>query len=413
MIDPAQIQKKAQYRYTTFLHSVVTGDPFFPLEFSIGSRPKDYPTLQKAVTQLIENSKQTIGYGYHLELESRRTQKYGVQSLPQRVSIDSEGDYIKLIKKDVEVDQFKADIRLIRSIIPELEVWIAAHPKKVVENGDRWPDLLNVCAYFRDKHYKHPDRYIRELPITVHTKFIEQNKAILRSLLETIIPDEKLVSVENERDYIFEKRFLLKYREPLIRIRFLYPSPLQFPPLISPDQGGNHSELPPLSHETAGVGLQDISIALSDFNRLNLPPQRCIITENLMTFLTLPTMENAIALFGSGYAVQNLKDAQWLAQCDLFYWGDLDGDGFKILSQMRSHFPHTRSIMMDRETFNTFHSFAVSVPPSAVENLAHLTEAEQLLYGDLVKKGLRLEQERISQLYANQTFQKISRGPHP
>ncbi|MEM9212973.1 MAG: Wadjet anti-phage system protein JetD domain-containing protein [Cyanobacteria bacterium P01_F01_bin.150] len=381
MIDPAQIQKKAQYRYTNFLCSVVTGDSFFPLEFPIGARPKDYPTLQKAVNQLIKNSKQTIGYGYDLHLESRRTQKYGVQSLPQRVSIDNEADYIKLIKKETEVKQFKADIHQIRLIIPELESWLLAHPKKVVENGDRWPNLLKVCQYFRDHHYKNPNRYIRELSIAVDTKFIEQNKAILRSLLEAILPDEKLITIENERDYIFEKRFLLKYREPLIRLRFLYPSPLQ---------------------------LQDISLPLSDFNCLNLPPQRCIVTENLMTFLTLPQIENAIALFGSGYAVQNLKYAQWLADCELLYWGDLDGDGFKILSQMRSHFPRTVSIMMDRQTFDAFQEFAVSVSPAPPENLPHLTEEERSLYVDLVDQGLRLEQERINQTYVNQAFQRIA-----
>lgn len=381
MIDPPQIHKKALYRYTTFLRSVVTGEPFFPLEFPIGSRPKDYPTLQKAVNQLIENSKQRLGYGYHLELESRRTQKYGVQSLPQRVSIDSEEDYIKIIKKETIVEQFKADIQLIRTGMPELEAWLSEHPRKVVENSDRWPDLLNVCHYFLDQHYENSNRYIRELPIPVHTKFIEQNKSILRSLLESVLPDERLVSVENERDYIFEKRFSLKYREPLIRLRFLYPSPLN---------------------------LQDISIPLSDFNRLNLPPQRCIITENLMTFLTLPSMENAIALFGSGYAVQNLKKADWLSDCDLIYWGDLDGDGFKILSQMRSHFPNARSIMMDRQTFDVFQEFAVAVSSSSPETLPHLTEEERSLYVHLVEEGLRLEQERISQAFANDAFQRIA-----
>ena len=89
----------------------------------------------------------------------------------------------------------------------------------MIEYGNRWYDLLKVCRYFQQN--PKPNLYIRELPIPVHTKFIEQNQGILRSLLEAVLPVNQLVPVEGEREFLFEKWFALKYREPLIRWRFL------------------------------------------------------------------------------------------------------------------------------------------------------------------------------------------------
>lgn len=87
---------------------------------------------------------------------------------------------------------------------------------------------------------------------------------------------ELLVSVEGEKDYTFEKRFSLKYREPLIRSRFLDP------------------EL----KVKYGFPAADLSLPMSEFRQLSLEVHRCFITENLMTFLTLPPLDNSFALFG-------------------------------------------------------------------------------------------------------------------
>lgn len=118
-----------------------------------------------------------------------------------------------------------------------------------------------------------------------------------------------------------------------------------------------------------------------------------------MSFLNLPALENSFALFGSGYAIQTLKSVKWLAYCPIFYWGDLDTDGFKILSQLRSYLPQTISIMMNVKTFETFKEFAVTVTESTAENLLYLTPEEQALYLYLSLHNKRLEQERISQDY--------------
>jgi hypothetical protein len=384
VINPTQIHQKSEQRYSSFLASIIAEENLFPIEFAIGSLPKEYLDLSLAVNLLINKSKQQTAYGYTLELETRKMHKHGSQSLPKRISIGTEKDYLKLIKKEKEVLQFRADIELIRNKIPALEQWICQNPLKVVEYSDRWNELLKVCQYFQ--HTPKPNLYIRELPIQVHTKFIEQNQRIIRSLLEAILPSEHLGSVDGEKENIFEKRFLLKYREPLIRLRLLDRT----------------------LKVKYGFPANDFSLPISEFNQLTLEGHHCLITENLMNFLTLPNLENSFAIFGSGYAVQGLKSTEWLSSCPIFYWGDLDTDGFKILSQLRSYFPHVISIMMDLKTFKTFQEFSVPVPAASLENLQHLTSEEANLYTHLVTHQTRLEQERINQDYANQILDNNS-----
>lgn len=243
--------------------------------------------------------------------------------------------------------------------------------------------MLKVCKYFQNT--PKPNLYIRELPIQVHTKFIEQNKGIISSLLEAILPIDQIVSVENENEHKFEKKFSLKYKEHRIRIRLL----------------------DPILKEKYKFPSSDISIPLSEFRHLNLEDHPCFITENLMNFLTLPYLPNSFAIFGGGYAVQNLKSVIWLSNCPIFYWGDLDDHGFRILSQLRSYFPQTTSIMMDTKTFEAFQEFAVSVLANSSDDLPHLTPEEQNLYNYLVINRKRLEQERITQIYSNELLQRL------
>ena len=84
-----------------------------------------------------------------------------------------------------------------------------------------------------------------------------------------------------------------------------------------------------------------------------------------------------------------------------------------MLSQMRSHFPQTQSVMMNPQTYERFQNFAVKVEVKNAEAIAHLTPEEQALYTHLAQQQQRLEQERISQSYANQFLQHLplSVGP--
>jgi hypothetical protein len=108
---------------------------------------------------------------------------------------------------------------------------------------------------------------------------------------------------------------------------------------------------------------------------------------------------NAIVIFGGGYAASALESLPWLADCEVFYWGDIDTHGFSILSRVRRRFPRVRSLLMDRETLLAHQSQWVTEPSPAVADQDYLLAAEADLYHDLVSGALgpsvRLEQERV------------------
>lgn len=376
MINPSQIEQKAQRKYPEFLQAVLKEQNFFPLELPVGKIPSDYIQLRDEINQLLNKSKSDIGYGYTVELITKNTRKYGNQTLPNRITIDTEADYLKLINKQSEFIKFKVNVKLIRSAIPQLEQWLCSNTQQVIKYADKWEDLLKVCDYFQNNPF--PNLYIRELPIEVHTKFIEQNKSIITSLLEAVLLPEYIQSSNKNNKRIFEQKFSLRYDEPLVRLRILdkqVPEKYNFP-------------------------VSDLTTPLSEFKTINLKKYSCFITENKMNFLTLPYLKNSFAIWGGGYKSLVLKSVNWLSDCPIFYWGDLDADGFKILAQLRGYFPQTVSVMMNRDTFDTFKNFAVNVPQSKLEKLPNLTSEEYNLYSYISNYGKRLEQEHISQNYA-------------
>ncbi|TAF27234.1 MAG: hypothetical protein EAZ69_28190 [Oscillatoriales cyanobacterium] len=347
MITPDEIRKKADRLYTPFLQSLLLEEPFFPLDLPCGKIPyDDYQELKEAVQQILKGSKEHAGCGYQVELIQRNNRKYGMQSLPSRIVFETETDYLKFIKKEQEVADFQYAVARIRKELPELKIWLNQNPQKVIKNLGKWENLLRVCLYFQNN--PKPHLYLRELPINVHTKFIEKNQGILNELLSAILPDDAINKEEND----FEKRFGLRYAEPSVTIRALDKN-LQV---------------------KYGISTSEMSILISDFKSRSLQGYRFIITENLMNFRTLPDLSNSFALWGKGFNVAILKDVEWLRHCQIIYWGDLDAQGFQILSQLRSYFYETISVMMDRETFDTFQEFAVPGTVCKVANLSYLQE---------------------------------------
>jgi hypothetical protein len=91
--------------------------------------------------------------------------------------------------------------------------------------------------------------------------------------------------------------------------------------------------------------------------------------------------------------------ARWLHDRRLFYWGDIDTHGFAILDQLRNHFPHARSFLMDRDTLMAHKSLWWREPRQEIRDLPRLDPEEQALYDDLrynrLRDQLRFEQERV------------------
>tara|TARA_R110002072_G_C7973700_1_gene535091 strand:+ start:5938 stop:7089 length:1152 start_codon:yes stop_codon:yes gene_type:complete len=381
MISSAQIKKKATSIYASFLSSLITKESLFPLEIRGNKSPgKTLETYRKEMDDLLSSSKSNKKYAYTIDCVKTKTRFIGSQSLPKRIYFANEQDYVGYLNKSSEVKKFKEAQSTTSARFPQLKEWLINNPLKVITNLEQWEDILKVVSYFHSSPV--PNLYIRELPIKVHTKFIEKNKSLLRELLDVVILD----SLNKDETKHFESRFNLRYSEPLVRFRLLDTKIAQ----------NFFSEL------------EDITIRINDFSKLDLPNKRVIIVENLLNLLTLPSMANTMAIFGQGFKVLSLKNIEWLNGCEIYYWGDLDAQGFEILSGFRSHYKQTKSLMMDKTTFDKFYENDLETK-SKIETLLHLNEEERDMHQLLFKNKWRLEQEKIPMDYTLSQLKKITK----
>ena len=146
--------------------------------------------------------------------------------------------------------------------------------------------------------------------------------------------------------------------------------------------------------------MDDISLPLEQFQRLDPPVILVFITENKINGLSFPRIPGSMVIFGLGYGITGLKSIDWLQRCEIHYWGDIDTHGFAMLSQLRGYYQQTRSLLMDRNTLESFpKAWVEEEGKRIVTELENLTAGEQtcyrLLCEDRLGKHIRLEQERI------------------
>jgi hypothetical protein len=126
--------------------------------------------------------------------------------------------------------------------------------------------------------------------------------------------------------------------------------------------------------------------------------------ENEITYLSVPVPAEGVVIFGEGFRVSRAGSLTWLRDVAVRYWGDLDTHGFAILHQLRAWLPQTESLLMDSETLLSHRDRWVPEPSPTSAALDRLTEAEHVVYDDLVTdrhaERVRLEQERIDWAWA-------------
>ena len=384
MITPAEIRTKAlkYWNNQRFLRAQLNGETLFPLiipfpKLNSAELLQNFAFARKWIDALREGSKERKGFGYTVELSKVQHRQLGEQELPRRIVIESADNFLRLIEKKSEFQRFSQLVDLILSRQAQLRGWLERYPARVLEYRENWSRFLQVCDFFQAK--PRPNRYLRELDIPgVDSKFVEQHQRVLADLLNEVLGPEAIVpDVVGLSRHGFERRFGLKYEEPLIRFRIL------------------DEEL------MDGLGLDDLSVPLSAFGRLSLRCDKVFITENKLNGLTFPKVKSAIVIFGLGYGIQSLQYIEWITKRRTYYWGDIDTHGFGILSQVRAYFPQTESFLMDRRTLLDNRHLWVPEPKDkrCLAELPNLRGEEIRLYQDLrdnvLGENVRLEQERV------------------
>ncbi|MBD2756999.1 Wadjet anti-phage system protein JetD domain-containing protein [Spirosoma validum] len=391
MISPDEVRRKAERWWLDVLRAWLDGtvDGFFPKDVpKIGldkaaDRLARFATIRQEQEVLHQQSKAVRGFGYSLEWTTQGSRMVGQNAYITRIYLDSLADFLALINQQSAFKRFTILASLTLQQVPELETWLRQYPLRLLDNADDWPHWLTICRFFRDTY--EPDRYyVRQLPLPVHTKFLEERNSLLLNLLSGIRP--ALLRPEYKD---WRKQLGLRVPEPMIRTRALDDA-------LRLD--GKHDDFGlPLS-----TFAQHIQTARPG------GASRIVICENLLNFLTFPQMPNAVAIWsGGGFTIECLADVAWLREKQILYWGDLDAHGFQILNQCRKHFPQTQAILMDQATFDAHDHLTSAGEETKASELPYLTNDERELFNLLKRNNWRIEQERLDEGWVTNTLIRL------
>jgi hypothetical protein len=324
-----------------------------------------------------------------IEMKTVRHPVLGENRIPDSVWLEDLASAVNLLGKQRELQKFTELIEITRSLQPVLLDWVKKHPVKALLLADVWQNLLQVIAWINNN--PRPGIYIREVDIPgMDSKFIESHRSILISLLDLVLP-QQVINEQARGVAQFALRYGFRQKPLRVRLRILDPAIR-----ILPGED------------------QDITLTQRDFLKLGQHPEiqnsisKVFITENEINFLSFPVHQNSLVLFGAGYGFAALSAISWLDNCRIYYWGDIDTNGFAILDQLRGKLPEAQSLLMDEQTLLTHrHAWGVEDKPR-YSDLQRLTVAENRLYKALCDnefgKNLRLEQEKISFNYLCQVL---------
>ena len=398
MINIDEIKKKAENKFLPFLHSIIDEKGFFPLLIpsAKGSVKDSFDVRKVEAEKLYKNSKNAKGRGYTVETKTVKTHKQGMQTIIEKIYFETEIDFINFIGKEKETENFKKHLSIVKSQFLNLNAedvqnnWLKKHLRSLIAEAedDYWQNIFLCAIWFLNN--PHCNVYLREIPVPVHTKFIEQNTSLIFSVYTALNKNKGTDKVSSNADIY--KRWGVRTAEPFIRFRNL----------------DKDIHLKILNEEFTSY---EIQTPLSAFAKINFNSIEYIfIVENLMVYLTFPAFNKTLCIFGSGFAAVNLKECKTLNEKKLYYFGDMDEHGFEILSNVRSIFPNIQSFCMDQKTYETFSIFAVKGENShsKIEDL-NLSEDELHLFKFLRENKTigRLEQEKISQAFIKSRIEKI------
>ena len=318
--------------------------------------------------------------GYRLVLREVRHRVIGQNTLPDEAWLDTLDDALRLIGKTRDARAFQTLLAATRERQPALLPWLQRQPLRALALAQDWPRLLDLVAWLQA--HPRPGIYLRQVDLAgIHSKFIETQRGVLAELLDLALPAEA-IDPRASGAAQFARRYGFRDKPARVRLRFLDP---------------RHAGWVP------GLDAADADYTLSQpaFAMLAPATQRVFITENEINFLAFPAAADSLLVFGAGYGFDALAQAGWLRQRTLHYWGDIDTHGFAILDQLRSHFPHAQSFLMDRDTLLAHQAQWTEEPQPTQRDLPRLSPDEQRLYDDLRwrrlrDEPLRLEQERIA-----------------
>ena len=379
LISPEAIIRFAERLYDTYCDRWLAGnvDDFFPVyvrkDFpQVNSLSK--PVLANGLERLRQHSKTQGELGYSIDWQRKLSRVHGNNELPRTITIESLPDLLKLARQRRRFEQAVRSVERIRAAEPELEHWLRTHFRRL-PSPDRIESLLEVIAFTRQ--HPHSELLLRDVPIRGGTKFIEQNLPVLRQWLDLLLPPEQI----NSWTTSFASRYGFRETQPLREFCLLDPA-------LSHELGRPDSHMSLPLHVLESLAVSNVTVIVVE--------NRASFAALLESFPPLKTpLPRTMALWGCGDAVVELARLDWLEQNRLLYWGDIDLQGFQILSRFRSRFPATQSLLMEEAWLDRLANFTEPGKPTSEPAPHYLNAAERQTYERCRVHNLRLEQERL------------------
>ena len=396
MLSVADVQQAAAKRFSnrwrTWACDLLTdglfggggsSDPVFPLSF--GLKP---PTERGVLAENAYESVQTWVSDWRacflpgtVDWETRAWPRVGQQRIPVRLSLASADDIAAWAGEEqlwqiacsrmTDLGKFLSNEGAEAETSDTQDFDVEALHKSVhksvaawcfMSDAD-WQRTLAVLAWLL--HHPHEQLFVRQLPIHgVHTKWIETHGGALQPLYQALT------------GYSFS---------------FAAPGHLYRCVALDPALGWG--------------AVRTFALEADRLAQLPVKPKQVLICENqvnvesLASFLEAP---GTLAIHGGGFAVTELSRVSWLHDVPIYYWGDLDTNGFAILHALRTYFPYVESVLMDLSTLKHHLDLAVEEPKPITYIPDRLTAAELEAFEvlragnrDMNLSSLRLEQERI------------------
>ncbi len=369
---PESMRIRLRRRWDTgeFLTRRAAGLPFEPVDLAIrGPNATEIGARYSEVDNWVREWVRGSGW-YSLRTKVIGGRRTGANAVPDRMRIDSFDDLAAFLGTTDEARRHAELVHAAQTCAPPLHQWVVGKPARALGHEAVFDRLLTCAQWIADNADR--NRYLRQIDIPgVDTKFIERHKGVLREMVDLVVG-----SPANPAAPDLAERYGFRLKPTRIRIRVLDPGVAPWP-----------------------AGISDVQLTVDELAAHPLPVDRVFLVENEVTFLAFPPTPRSLLIFGGGYAISRVSGLDWLSTTSLHYWGDIDTHGFRILDLMRSRFPHTRSLLMDRSTLLAHQAHWDREPSPVNANLAHLTGAEARLYRDLIEDvfgaGVRLEQERV------------------
>jgi hypothetical protein len=365
---PADVRAVIRRKWDSgaLLARFTTGQPWEPVGISVrGPSARQIGESLGDVRQWAAQWAEAARGPLRVEYRQVGGRHFGTNSIPCRAWLDGYDQAWALLKVRPDVRRLTDLIEASRGT--RLVPWLTSHPMRALRVAERWDKLLATVRWIDERQV--PGMYLRQIDAPgIDTKFIERHKGILTELLDAQLDPGRIDVAAPD----FAGRYGFLRKPSYVRFRV---------------DGGFR-------------GFSELAVRADEFAAAPEQVTCAYVVENETTYHAFPVPAASMVIFGAGYAVPVLEPLPWLADCDVVYWGDIDTHGFAILDRLRRHFPHARSMLMDRATLLAHREHWTTEPSPTAAVLDRLDSSESALYAELIcdahAQSVRLEQERIS-----------------